>query len=307
MLLFLCLAPARSGAVFVFSALPNLLYFYRFSLFSGELGKNNLLARFMKKIISLLGFAVGSLLLLAALAPVLAVSPNLSLTPRVIRFNGTSQSTNWSGYAVTGSTGSVTSVSGSWIVPTATGSGRTTAYSSFWVGIDGYSSSTVEQTGTDSDVQRGRAVYYAWYEFYPNPMYQISMTVKPGDAMTASVTYSGGLFTASITDKTTGATFSTSATVSGAARSSAEWIAEAPSSYRGVLPLANFGTVQFGYDYTAISGTCYATIGGTSGAIGSFGSSVQQITMVTSGGTVKALPSALTSDGTSFTVTWKHS
>jgi len=125
--------------------------------------------------------------------------------------------------------------------------------------------------------------------------------------MTATVTYSGGRFTASITDKTTGATFSSSATVSGAAESSAEWIAEAPSSYRGVLPLANFGTVKFGQDYTAMSGTCYATVSGTSGTIGSFGSSVQEITMVTSGGTVKALPSPLSSDGTSFTVAWKHS
>jgi len=125
--------------------------------------------------------------------------------------------------------------------------------------------------------------------------------------MEASVTYSGGLFTILITDKTTGATFSKSSTVSGAAESSAEWIAEAPSSYRGVLPLANFGTVKFGQDYTVMSGTCYATISGTSGSIGSFGSSVQKITMVASGGTVKALPSSLSSDGTSFTVTWHHS
>lgn len=260
----------------------------------------------MKRSTSLFAFVIGSLTLLAALSPALAATPKLSLAPR-IRPENSNYSTNWSGYAVTGSTGSVTSVSGSWIVPTATGRKRTTAYSSFWVGIDGFSSNTVEQTGTDSDVQSGVAVYYAWYEFYPNPMYQISMTIKPGDVMTATVTYSGGLFTVSITDKTTGATFSTSATVPGAAQSSAEWIAEAPSSSRGVLPLANFGTVQFGQDYTAISGTCYATIGGASGSIGSFGSLVQQITMVTNGGTVKAYPSSLSSDGTSFTVTWHHS
>ncbi len=107
--------------------------------------------------------------------------------------NGSYTSTNWSGYAVTGATGSVTSVNGSWTVPAVTaGTSRTTTYySAFWVGIDGFSSSTVEQTGTISQIQGSTATYYAWYEFYPNPMYQISMTVKPGDKMFATVTYTG--------------------------------------------------------------------------------------------------------------------
>src|ERR1700737_3511496 len=60
------------------------------------------------------------------------------------RGNGTSTSTNWSGYAVTGS--SFTWAKGSWVVPTAVCSGVTQAqYASFWVGIDGYNSSSVEQ------------------------------------------------------------------------------------------------------------------------------------------------------------------
>ena len=92
-----------------------------------------------------------------------------------------------------------------------------------------------------------------------------------------------------------------------AAQSSAEWIAEAPSSSRGVLPLANFGKVNFGYDSTTVTGTCYATVGGVNGQIGSFGSAVQSITMVTSkGSTTKAAPTALSTDGTSFNVTWAN-
>src|SRR5437899_2952963 len=75
---------------------------------------------------------------------------------------GTVCSTNWSGFAVTGS--GVTDAKGSWIVPSVTCSSSTT-YSSYWVGIDGYSSNTVEQTGTDSDCSSGHGVYYAWYEF----------------------------------------------------------------------------------------------------------------------------------------------
>ena len=68
--------------------------------------------------------------------------------PKFIK-GSTTQSTNWSGYAATGGSGAYTSVSGSWTEPTVTCS--QTAYSSFWVGLDGYNSNTVEQTGTDSD------------------------------------------------------------------------------------------------------------------------------------------------------------
>src|SRR5215467_10329831 len=70
-------------------------------------------------------------------------------------------STNWSGYAVTGA--NVTDVQGSWIVPTVLCPGGS-QYSSFWVGIDGFNSGSVEQTGTDSDCQNGVPTYYAWFE-----------------------------------------------------------------------------------------------------------------------------------------------
>src|ERR1700744_191095 len=69
--------------------------------------------------------------------------------------NGTS--TNWSGYAVatslkTPAAGAVSDVSGKWVVPTVACPARsTTTYSSNWVGIDGYSDNTVEQTGTEQD------------------------------------------------------------------------------------------------------------------------------------------------------------
>ncbi len=226
-------------------------------------------------------------------------------------------STNWSGYVVNGTAGSVTFVQGSWKVPAVTGRGN--AYSSFWVGIDGFSSNTVEQIGTDSDISSGRAVYYAWYEFYPSPMYKITtLSISSGDIISASVSYlvSSNAFTVSITDANKSTSWTSSPTaVSGATESSAEWVAEAPSSSRGVLPLANFGTVYFGYDNTGVSGTCYATISGVNGPIGSFPSSaIQTITMAsltynhrTNSYTVvpKAVPSSLSGDGTSFSVTWK--
>ena len=218
--------------------------------------------------------------------------------------NGTSS--NWSGYAVTGNVGSVTDVKGSWIVPAIQGScpagskkQPNNQYSSFWVGIDGYTSNTVEQTGTDSDCQNGKAVYYAWYEFYPQPSFVISsLVIHSGDVISAEVKYTSGAFTITITDTTTGKSFSASKKTGSAQRTSAEWIAEAPWS-GGVLPLANFGTVFFS--------SCSATVGGVTGAIGSFGSAVQSITMVTSSGETKAVPSGLSGGGSSFTVTWASS
>ncbi len=236
-----------------------------------------------------------SFLSLASAAPI----PQLTLAPRT--HEGSFQSTNWSGYAVTGASGSVSDAKGSWTVPAIQGRcPSTNQYSSFWVGIDGFSSGTVEQTGTDSDCQNGAPTYYAWYEFYPHPAFLINgLTITPGDHITAEASFSGRSFTVTITDTTTGHSFSTSARVHSAQRSSAEWIAEAPSSSGGILPLANFGTVSFA--------ACTAKVGTASGTIGSFGSSVQVITMVSNSGAVKAQPSSLSGSGDSFSVTWKSS
>ncbi|HME18684.1 MAG TPA: G1 family glutamic endopeptidase [Nitrososphaerales archaeon] len=237
-------------------------------------------------------------LVLAAPSPVVHL-----IHPPLIRY-ASSQSTNWSGYAVTGTTGSVGEVRASWIVPSVAGTCTSTdQYSSFWVGIDGFSSSTVEQTGTDSDCQGGSPTYYAWYEFYPNPSFIISgIAVHPGDKVGALVKYAGGSFTVTIKDFTGGQSFTTSATVPSAQRNSAEWIAEAPSDFFGVLPLANFGTADFGFDYTGIATTSYANVGGTLAPIGSYGGSIQSIDMVDTSDNVIARTSALSSDGNSFTV-----
>ncbi len=240
----------------------------------------------------------------AALVPFAAPAQNITGSHPLIYEAPMAQvsSTNWSGYAITASVDSVTYAAGSWVVPAVTCTSQTT-YVAAWVGIDGYSSSTVEQTGTLSWCDGGVAQYYAWYEFYPNPMYEITaVPVSPGDTISASVTYSGSTFTVTLTDVNSGKSYSTSATVSSAQRSSAEWIIEAPSSGNSILPLANFGTAYFGQDTTSVSSTCYATIGGTTGTLASFGSSVEDINMVTKSGSVQSQPSALSSDGTSFSV-----
>ncbi len=157
------------------------------------------------------------------------------------------ESTNWSGYAATGASGAFHSVSASWVEPTGTCTSRRSAqYSSFWVGLDGFNSNSVEQTGTDVDCSGRTAVYYGWYEMYPAAPVNYSNTVRPGDHFSASVTFSGtSTYTLVLTDSTQGWTHTTTKSQSGLARSSAEVITEAPSSTSGVLPLADFGTVNY--------------------------------------------------------------
>ena len=111
----------------------------------------------------------------------------------------------------------MTNVEGSWIAPSVTCSSRGSAYAAFWVGIDGYSSDTVEQTGTMAQCLRGTPSYYAWYEFYPSGSYDISsVPVSPGNKMSAGVTYPGGEFTTTINDVTTGKSYSITQAVASA-------------------------------------------------------------------------------------------
>jgi Peptidase A4 family len=89
----------------------------------------------------------------------------------------------------------VQDVSGSWTVPSVTCDSGT-EYSSFWVGIDGFNSNTIEQMGTDADCHSGSPAYYAWFELYPHPMFAINtLPVNAGAVMSANVHYdprSGG-------------------------------------------------------------------------------------------------------------------
>ncbi len=202
-----------------------------------------------------------------------------------------STSTNWAGYAVTG--GRYTSVSASWVQPAVNCSMTPTGWSSFWVGLDGDTTNTVEQTGSEADCSSGKAVYSAWYEMYPKFPTNYSNTVKAGDQFSASVTTDGrGRFALTLTDSTQGWTHTANARLKSAKLGSAEVIAEAPSSSGGVLPLADFGTAAF--TAAKANGTSFASLSGR-----------DAITMA-SGTTTKATTGSISSSG-GFSVTWKHS
>ena len=207
------------------------------------------------------------------------------------------ESSNWSGYADTGS--SFSKVTGTWTEPKGTCSSRTESLAAFWVGIDGYSSDSVEQDGTLIECYRGTAYNYTWWEMYPtNDIQVVGETLAPGDKISASVVRSGTSYTLTVTDSThTADSFTTTQTCSGCANSSAEWIAEAPSGSSGVYPLADFGTFS-------LSGAT-VTEGSTSGVISSF--TDDEITMADSSGRVEAQPGALNSSGNAFSVAWERS
>ena len=192
---------------------------------------------------------------------------------------------NWSGYAV--DSGTYNSVIADWTQPGANCSSGDTTYSSFWVGLDGFNSGTVEQTGTEADCSGGAASYYAWEETYPNPSGVYEATVEPGDQFVAYVSASGDVFTLYIEDETQNWYGEYPVTVSGAAKSSAEVIAEAPY-LNGILPLTDFGTVNF--TGTEANGTGFGSL------------SPIQIDMVSSSNALEASTSGLS--GNNFSVTW---
>jgi Peptidase A4 family len=231
---------------------------------------------------------------------------------------------NWSGYVVGGSSGGSSnpqfkSVSGSWVQPTAKcTSGQN--YSAFWVGLGGAGQTdALEQDGTEADCSAtGAPSYFAWYEMVPSAPVKVNMAVHPGDHISSKVTVDGDSVTMSLSNQTTGGSFSQTFQMSNPDVSSAEWIAEAPSSCsQGVsnctpLPLTDFGTVTF----DSASAT---TADGHTGTISDPNWSASAVTLdpgtdssgfgaqfVSSqeSGSAGATPSGLSSDGSSFSVAW---
>lgn len=196
-------------------------------------------------------------------------------------------STNWGGYAAT--PGPYTEVSSTWVEPGANCGATPNAMAAFWTGFDGYASASVEQTGSLVYCYNGAAYQYVWYEFYPAAPVYYNAPIAAGDVLTATVTSTtAGAFSLVLKDATQGWTATTTASNSSLTRSSAEVIAEAPSTSSGVEPLADFGSVTF----------TNSTVNNTT--LGAW--NPVNIEMV-GASDVKAVSSAL-SGGTNFTTTW---
>ncbi|HEY3831160.1 MAG TPA: G1 family glutamic endopeptidase [Acidimicrobiia bacterium] len=208
---------------------------------------------------------------------------------------------NWSGYADDNSTGKTyTAGSGSWKQPTVTCPKNEDELAVWWVGLDGFSSATVEQDGTMAFCYRGAPAYYTWWEMFPtNDIQIVGSSVKPGDTIAASVKFASNKYNLTITDSTHPAnSFIQSQTCAAAhpcKRTSAEWVAETPAGTRGLWPWPSFGTWSL---------TNASTTAGTTGTISSFPD--DDITIVGNQGEHLANTGALTSGGKAFNVTWAY-
>ena len=205
--------------------------------------RSHRLRRLATLALALTPLLTGLLPLTAASAAAPLAGPARQLRHESAAGADTVTSSNWAGYAANGST--YTSVTATWVQP-AVKCTSGDQYAAFWTGLDGYSSASVEQTGSEADCVGKTADYYAWSEMYPDAPVIYSNTLKPGDKVTASVTFSGtNKYVLTFTDTTQGWSHATTKTASGLARSSAEVIVEAPSGSTGVLPISGFGTIDF--------------------------------------------------------------
>ncbi|WP_339241059.1 G1 family glutamic endopeptidase [Paenibacillus sp. FSL R5-0517] len=153
-------------------------------------------------------------------------------------------SSNWSGYACTGTPHQYRRISAEWTVPCVLPS-KGNSYSSAWIGIDGFKNSSLIQTGTGHDWVQGKASYYAWWEILPNAETIIPHPVSPGHhirAVIAKLTPKTWCIT--LSNLTLGWTFRTIQCYSGP-QSSAEWIVEAPTVGSSIASMARLTPVTF--------------------------------------------------------------
>jgi hypothetical protein len=254
------------------------------------------------------GMLAAAGVLSVAAAPFASAAPVLT-SGGVAQLHGVTgtSSKNWSGYADTQS-GAYTYVAANWTEPSYKCDGHSPESSAIWVGLDGYSSQTVEQGGTIA-ICRGtkQGTHMAWWEMYPTNAVQEIFPVKVGDKMFASVTFGSGStpYDIVVRDLTSGASLNMpEACLSGpCVRSSAEWIVETPDfSPGGIAYLPKFiKSIKFTAGLAS-----QAPKGASPVSIASF--THVSITLTNGTGTTnRAVPSALTSNGQGFSVKWLSS
>lgn len=235
-----------------------------------------------------------SVLIVLVLFSAMLMLPRASAVPALT----TVYASNWSGYVAT-APGQYTSVSASWTIPSVSTSSPP-AYSSAWIGIGGWNSTRLIQVGTDQDIlNNGSAVYFAWREVYPGPVFLIGY-VSPSDSIVATISQVSANASTwrmlVIRNSGTLLNLTIRARVNVASQKTAEFIVERPAIQVGrrdqLTALANFGTVTFSQCST------------NQGALPSLTSAVM-VVMTGSGnstGQYLAQPGALEASNDSFTV-----
>ena len=245
------------------------------------------------------GFVVGALLVVSggvhARAGIRRAGVLIPSSPREIlpRERHTVHSSNWSGYAVTSKLHRITAVSGSFVVPEA--SGAHFHFAATWTGIGGYRTDDLIQAGTAEDSKSGGLYgkqYFAWYELLPDGERDLNncsgdrkCRVRPGDRISVAI-HKLGSNSWMISMRDSGHWHWSKQVTYSSSRSSAEWILEAPSIGGAQAKLSHVGTVQFG----PVSRYTVAENGQAIGA-------GHPIKIILTG---EATPSALAANGQSF-------
>lgn len=265
----------------------------------------------IRRLSATLAFAALALLATAAVASAKPLAHGQFVHIAKTRFH-TNQSNNWFGYnqGTLEQGGKLfNSITGDWIVPTATQHTKGQAESSStWIGIGGgcidagctAGDNTLIQTGTEQDVDSsGKASYSAWWEIIPVPSLNISMTVSPGDHMSASIAEvvpNSNVWTITLKDVTRGESFSQTVPYT-STHATAEWISETPlliGTDAGLAALPNLTTTPF-------------TRGTTNGQNAGLKSS-EEMQLIDSNGNVIGAPSAPNSTTDGFnTCSWATS
>ena len=204
-------------------------------------------------------------------------------------------SANWSGYVLTAGSGGYQSVGATWTVPSVDCASTPGGVEENWVGVNGWSSNGLVQTGTASYCgANGQKGAWTWWTNgamgYSN---QYLFAVVPGDVISARVFQdASGHWNYYVDDITSGSLYTAPTSFTGPG-ATAEWIVEDPGNpvANALYPPANFGSTTFADMSLSPPFSNWALMDSDA------------VTMETPGGSVKALPSTI--QDASFTVTYE--
>lgn len=249
---------------------------------------------------------VGAVAAAFVLAPTLAtdVSPRSASGATASATATQLTSRNWAGYLARPASRHTTfrSVTATWVQPRV----RCTAgnaWAVFWVGLDGWSNSTVEQGGSSGRCVNGTPRYTLWWEMYPTNQITSVLVIHPGDSITATVTATATAFVITVRDTTTGRGFTKRAACASnlvCPRRSAEVVTEAPGLPGGgrLYPLADYASA--GFTHVRLSDSL-----GHSGSLTHVSWLTSALTERSSNITL-ATSSKLRAKGTAFAAAWRH-
>jgi hypothetical protein len=216
-------------------------------------------------------------------------------------------SENWSGYAAT-SAKKFNYVHSLFVQPKVTCPGKANQWTSNWVGLDGFTTDTVEQDGTYGfcgGKNHTTPEYEAWYEMFPAFSANV-FKVKPGDVIDESVKYTGGKFNLTIGDVNSGKHFTIIKPCASCQRASAEWIIERPALCNNtetkcfLTALADYHTATMGQAQAQVAGGKVKGIGGFNNV------PIFMVDPLSSGGFI-SLDTVGPLSGPSFEATWDRS